>query len=65
MTLHGTVHVRRREHVFDDHHGGPDDPRAGAELGARAAVIGTAVMVIEHVLAPENVDRAVARQSRH
>ena len=42
------------------------DLRMGtAELGARAAVIGTAVMVIEHVLAPENVDRAVARQSRH
>jgi predicted NBD/HSP70 family sugar kinase len=42
------------------------DLRMGAaELGARAALIGTAVMVIEPVLAPENVDRAVARQLRH
>jgi predicted NBD/HSP70 family sugar kinase len=36
--------------------------RIGAsELGARAGLIGAAVMVIEHVLAPESVDRAVQR----
>jgi predicted NBD/HSP70 family sugar kinase len=36
------------------------DLRVGAaQLGPRAGVIGAAVMVIEHVLAPENVDRAV------
>jgi predicted NBD/HSP70 family sugar kinase len=36
------------------------DLRMGAaQLGPRAGVIGAAVMVIEHVLAPENVDRAV------
>src|SRR4051812_24338612 len=41
------------------------DLRAGAaRLGARAGVIGAAVMVIEHVLAPENVDRAVHAQLR-
>jgi predicted NBD/HSP70 family sugar kinase len=38
------------------------DLRTGAaELGPRAGVIGAAVMVIEHVLAPANVDRAVQR----
>ena len=37
------------------------DLRVGSsQLGARAGVIGAAVMVIEHVLAPENVDRAGA-----
>jgi predicted NBD/HSP70 family sugar kinase len=36
------------------------DLRMGAaELGARAGVIGAAVMVVEHVLAPANVDREV------
>jgi predicted NBD/HSP70 family sugar kinase len=36
------------------------DLRMGStQLGARAGVIGAAVMVIEHVLDPENVDRAV------
>jgi predicted NBD/HSP70 family sugar kinase len=36
------------------------DLRMGlAQLGPRAGVIGAAVMVIEHVLAPENVDREV------
>ena len=41
------------------------DLRMGAaRLGARAGVIGAAVMVIEHVLAPENVDRAVQRHAR-
>jgi predicted NBD/HSP70 family sugar kinase len=41
------------------------DLRMGAaRLGARAGVIGAAVMVIEHVLAPENVDRAVQRHLR-
>jgi hypothetical protein len=33
-----------------------------ARLGPRAGVIGAAVMVIEHVLAPANVDRAVQQQ---
>jgi hypothetical protein len=33
----------------------------GGALGPRAGVVGAAVMVIEHVLAPESVDRAVAR----
>jgi predicted NBD/HSP70 family sugar kinase len=32
---------------------------ATTRLGVRAGMIGAAVMVIEHVLAPENVDRAV------
>ena len=41
------------------------DLRMGrSQLGARAGVIGAAVMVIEHVLAPENVDRAVQRHAR-
>jgi predicted NBD/HSP70 family sugar kinase len=36
------------------------DLRMGStRLGVRAGMIGAAVMVIEHVLAPENVDRAV------
>ena len=35
------------------------------KLGARAGVIGCAVMVIEHVLAPENIDREVHRHGRH
>jgi predicted NBD/HSP70 family sugar kinase len=34
---------------------------ASARLGERAGVIGAAIMVIEDVLAPANVDRAVAR----
>jgi hypothetical protein len=36
----------------------------GTRLGAHAGVIGAAVMVIEHVLAPENVDRAVHQHTR-
>ena len=40
------------------------DLRMGCtRLGARAGMIGAAVMVIEHVLAPENVDRAVQRHA--
>jgi len=40
------------------------DLRMGvAQLGARAGVVGAAVMVIEHVLAPANVDRAVQRHA--
>jgi hypothetical protein len=31
-----------------------------SSLGARAGVIGAAVMVIEHVLSPETVERALA-----
>jgi predicted NBD/HSP70 family sugar kinase len=34
---------------------------ASSRLGARAGMIGAAIMVIEDVLAPANVDRAVAR----
>jgi predicted NBD/HSP70 family sugar kinase len=34
---------------------------ASARLGERAGMIGAAIMVIEDVLAPANVDRAVAR----
>ena len=30
-----------------------------SQLGDRAGVIGAAIMVIEHVLAPETVDRAI------
>ena len=30
-----------------------------SQLGDRAGVVGAAIMVIEHVLAPEAVDRAV------
>jgi predicted NBD/HSP70 family sugar kinase len=37
---------------------------APAQLGARAGVVGAAVMVVEHVLAPENVDRAVHANGR-
>jgi predicted NBD/HSP70 family sugar kinase len=41
------------------------DLRLGvSRLGARAGVIGAAVMVVEHVLAPENVDREVQRHAR-
>jgi predicted NBD/HSP70 family sugar kinase len=41
------------------------DLRVGnTQLGVRAGLIGAAVMVIEHVLAPENVDRAVQRHTR-
>jgi predicted NBD/HSP70 family sugar kinase len=41
------------------------DLRMGAaQLGARAGVVGAAVMVVEHVLAPENVDRAVHANGR-
>jgi predicted NBD/HSP70 family sugar kinase len=41
------------------------DLRMGSSrLGARAGVVGAAVMVIEHVLAPENVDREVQRHTR-
>jgi predicted NBD/HSP70 family sugar kinase len=41
------------------------DLRMGnTRLGARAGMIGAAVMVIEHVLAPENVDREVQRHTR-
>jgi predicted NBD/HSP70 family sugar kinase len=41
------------------------DLRMGAgQLGARAGVVGAAVMVAEHVLAPENVDRAVQANGR-
>jgi predicted NBD/HSP70 family sugar kinase len=40
------------------------DLRMGvAQLGPRAGIVGAAVMVIEHVLAPENVDRAVQRHA--
>jgi len=40
------------------------DLRMGCtRLGTRAGMIGAAVMVIEHVLAPENVDRAVQRHA--
>ena len=40
------------------------DLRMGVpQLGARAGVVGAAVMVIEHVLAPANVDRAVQRHA--
>jgi len=36
------------------------DLRLGcSQLGDRAGVIGAAIMVIEHVLAPETVDRAI------
>jgi hypothetical protein len=36
------------------------DLRMGcSQLGDRAGVIGAAIMVIEHVLAPETVDRAI------
>ena len=34
---------------------------ASSRLGERAGMIGAAIMVIEDVLAPANVDRAVAR----
>ena len=41
------------------------DLRMGSSrLGDRAGMIGAAIMVIEHVLAPANVDRAVARHMR-
>jgi predicted NBD/HSP70 family sugar kinase len=41
------------------------DLRMGStRLGVRAGMIGAAVMVIEHVLAPENVDREVQRHTR-
>ena len=41
------------------------DLRMGAsQLGARAGVVGAAVMVVEHVLAPENIDRAVQANGR-
>jgi hypothetical protein len=41
------------------------DLRMGCtRLGVRAGMIGAAVMVIEHVLAPENIDRAVQRHTR-
>jgi predicted NBD/HSP70 family sugar kinase len=36
----------------------------GTRLGVRAGMIGAAVMVIEHVLAPENVDREVHGHTR-
>jgi hypothetical protein len=36
------------------------DLRMGcSQLGDRAGVIGAAIMVVEHVLAPETVDRAI------
>jgi hypothetical protein len=36
------------------------DLRMGSsQLGDRAGVIGAAIMVIEHVLAPETVDRVI------
>ena len=36
---------------------------AASQLGTRAGVIGAAVMVVEHVLEPDNVDRAVHRHT--
>ena len=35
-----------------------------SELGDRAGVIGAAIMVIEHVLSPDAVDRAIGSGSR-
>jgi hypothetical protein len=32
---------------------------ASSRLGDRAGVVGAAIMVIDHVLAPEAVDRAI------
>jgi predicted NBD/HSP70 family sugar kinase len=34
-----------------------------SELGDRAGVIGAAVMVVEHVLAPDSIDQSVAQVS--
>lgn len=36
-----------------------------SELGDRAGVIGAAVLVIEHVLAPDVIDRAIERGTAH
>ena len=36
-----------------------------SQLGDRAGVIGAAIMVIEHVLAPETVDRAIQALHEH
>jgi hypothetical protein len=41
----------------------PGHPRlrtAPSRLGDRAGVVGAATMVIEHVLAPEAIDRAIS-----
>jgi len=36
-----------------------------SELGDRAGVIGAAVLVVEHVLAPDVIDRAIERGTTH
>ena len=47
----------RLQQVAAAGHPAPDDPRR--TLGDRAGVIGAAVMVVEHILAPDSIDQAV------